>query len=101
MERPFGCLKIEYCYYYIVQSRGCGLEFVNKMAYFYKTADKDAVKAFIYEDLKVLGVKIPKLDKIAKEAEKTRLLTSMSAAECTSSSHDEMVSKLKNYYAKT
>lgn len=36
------------------------------MAYFYNSLDKDAVKAFIYEDLKILGIRIPKLEKIAK-----------------------------------
>lgn len=36
------------------------------MAYMYRSNDKEAVKAFVYEDLKVLGIKTPKLDKIAK-----------------------------------
>ena len=36
------------------------------MAYFYNSIDKEAVRAFIYEDLKILGIKIPKLEKIAK-----------------------------------
>lgn len=36
------------------------------MAYFYKFVDKEAVQAFIYEDFKVLGIKIPKLEKLAK-----------------------------------
>ncbi|XP_067938810.1 serine-rich adhesin for platelets-like [Watersipora subatra] len=36
------------------------------MAYFYQSVDREATKAFIYDDLKVLGIKIPKLDKISK-----------------------------------
>lgn len=36
------------------------------MTSFYQSLDKEAVKALVYEDLKSIGIKIPKLEKIEK-----------------------------------
>jgi len=38
------------------------------MSYFYKSIDKQAVKGFICEDLRVFGIKVPKLEKLEKKS---------------------------------
>lgn len=62
------------------------------MAFFHTSVDKEAVKAFILEDLKNLGLKVPKLEKIDKAIRSsTQVVLTLLLMLCTRlcSYHDE------------